>query len=235
MAIDPTGAAVRVEPVRRHGLSRRCRTARPEPFATDLGVACGLAFAPDGTLFVGDRSGTIFRVDRDGQATTFATLPAERGGVSPRDRPRRRAVCQRSDAVVLRSAVPHRRRRRGVDALRRRSGGRRGWRSIPNGIALRRRRAGRRRAARTGAARTATRSSCSPVPRWSASRSTATATLVVASNETAYDCAVTGTVSVNCCDPIAPARYQSPAHMSATVPAQTDRRARRQTPTAPTA
>jgi sugar lactone lactonase YvrE len=47
-----------------------------EPFAHDLGVACGLAFAGDGTLFVGDRSGTIFRVDTDGRATTFATLPA---------------------------------------------------------------------------------------------------------------------------------------------------------------
>ena len=45
------------------------------PFATDLGVACGLAFAPDGTLFVGDRSGTIFRVDPDGRADVFATLP----------------------------------------------------------------------------------------------------------------------------------------------------------------
>jgi sugar lactone lactonase YvrE len=38
-------------------------------------VACGLTFAPDGTLFVGDRSGTIFRVDRDGHAATFASLP----------------------------------------------------------------------------------------------------------------------------------------------------------------
>jgi sugar lactone lactonase YvrE len=50
-----------------------------EPFATDLGVACGLAFAPDaagGSLFVGDRSGTIFKVDRAGRATTFASLPA---------------------------------------------------------------------------------------------------------------------------------------------------------------
>jgi sugar lactone lactonase YvrE len=47
-----------------------------EPFAHDLGVACGLAFAPDGMLFVGDRSGTIFRVDPSGHATTFATLPA---------------------------------------------------------------------------------------------------------------------------------------------------------------
>src|SRR5262249_695487 len=39
-----------------------------QPFASDLGVACGLAFSPDdeGTLFVGDRSGTIFKVDRQG-------------------------------------------------------------------------------------------------------------------------------------------------------------------------
>jgi sugar lactone lactonase YvrE len=46
-----------------------------ETFATDLGIACGLAFSPEGTLFVGDRSGTIFRVDGDGQAATFASLP----------------------------------------------------------------------------------------------------------------------------------------------------------------
>jgi sugar lactone lactonase YvrE len=42
--------------------------------ATDLGVACGVAFDADGWMYVGDRSGTIFRV-RDGKATAFATLP----------------------------------------------------------------------------------------------------------------------------------------------------------------
>src|SRR5438477_4238544 len=46
------------------------------PFATDLGVPCGLAFDREGTLFVGDRSGTIFRVDRAGQATAHASLPS---------------------------------------------------------------------------------------------------------------------------------------------------------------
>jgi sugar lactone lactonase YvrE len=43
--------------------------------AADLGVACGIAFSADGTLFVGDRSGTIFRV-RDGRPVPFATIPA---------------------------------------------------------------------------------------------------------------------------------------------------------------
>ena len=47
-----------------------------EPFARDLGVACGLAFSADGTLFVGDRSGTIFKVDAAGRTATFASLPA---------------------------------------------------------------------------------------------------------------------------------------------------------------
>ena len=46
-----------------------------EAFVRDLGVACGLAFAPDDTMFVGDRSGRIFRVDRDARATVVATLP----------------------------------------------------------------------------------------------------------------------------------------------------------------
>ena len=32
--------------------------------ASNLGVPCGLAFGPDGALYVGDRSGTVFRVER---------------------------------------------------------------------------------------------------------------------------------------------------------------------------
>ncbi|HTH02305.1 MAG TPA: IPT/TIG domain-containing protein [Vicinamibacterales bacterium] len=43
--------------------------------ASELGVACGIAFAADGTLFVGDRSGSILRV-RNGHATMFASIPA---------------------------------------------------------------------------------------------------------------------------------------------------------------
>lgn len=47
-----------------------------ETVASDLGIACGLAFTPDGTLYVGDRSGTIFAVDREGRASPLATLPS---------------------------------------------------------------------------------------------------------------------------------------------------------------
>ena len=43
--------------------------------ATDLGVACGLAFDSAGTLYVGDRSGTIFKVSPSGQVSPFVTLP----------------------------------------------------------------------------------------------------------------------------------------------------------------
>lgn len=75
MAIDPQGrlyVSSRFEGT----VYRVAADGSAEAFANDLGVACGLAFARDGTLFVGDRSGTIFRVDRAGKATTFASLPA---------------------------------------------------------------------------------------------------------------------------------------------------------------
>ena len=44
--------------------------------ASELGVPCGLAIDDDGTLFVGDRSGTLFRVGAGGQVEPFASLPA---------------------------------------------------------------------------------------------------------------------------------------------------------------
>lgn len=45
-----------------------------EQVAGDLGVACGIAFDTDGVMYVGDRSGTVFKVI-DGRPTSFATLP----------------------------------------------------------------------------------------------------------------------------------------------------------------
>jgi sugar lactone lactonase YvrE len=74
MAIDGTGrlyVSSRFESI----VYRLEADGTPQPFATDLGVACGLAFAADGSLLVGDRSGTIFKVDGEGRATAFATLP----------------------------------------------------------------------------------------------------------------------------------------------------------------
>lgn len=46
----------------------------PEVIASDLGVATGLTFTTDGVLYVGDRSGTIFRAPRGGTPIPFASL-----------------------------------------------------------------------------------------------------------------------------------------------------------------
>jgi sugar lactone lactonase YvrE len=75
MAMDPQGrlyVSSRFEGT----VYRLSADGATEPFAHHLGVACGLAFSADGTLFVGDRSGTIFKVDQSGHASTFASLPA---------------------------------------------------------------------------------------------------------------------------------------------------------------
>jgi sugar lactone lactonase YvrE len=75
MAVDPAGrlyVSSRFEGT----VYRLNEDGSADTFATDLGVACGLAFAADGTLFVGDRSGTIFRVRPDGETSPFASIPA---------------------------------------------------------------------------------------------------------------------------------------------------------------
>ena len=72
----------------------------------------------DGTLFVGDRSGTIFSVDRDGHGDDVRDAAAERRGVPSRARPGRRAVrhrrrrCRRTTPCIAsirtaRSTMPH--------------------------------------------------------------------------------------------------------------------------------
>lgn len=45
-----------------------------EQVASDLGVSCGLAFDQDGAMYVGDRTGTVFRV-HEGHTSVFASLP----------------------------------------------------------------------------------------------------------------------------------------------------------------
>jgi sugar lactone lactonase YvrE len=44
------------------------------PYSTELGVATGLAFDKNGVMYVGDRSGTIFRVSGFGSSEPFAAL-----------------------------------------------------------------------------------------------------------------------------------------------------------------
>jgi hypothetical protein len=59
------GSVYRVDPA-----TLQCRV-----FATALGSPFGLAFDQDGYLWVGDRSGSIFRIDHDGVASRIADLP----------------------------------------------------------------------------------------------------------------------------------------------------------------
>ena len=82
------------------------KTASYEVVASDLGLACGLAFAPDGTLFVGDRSGTIFHIDRKGPHRNAGDAAGKRRRVSSRDGTGRRGLCHGADAGDLRSRVP---------------------------------------------------------------------------------------------------------------------------------
>src|SRR5438105_9941536 len=43
-------------------------------FAEGLGIATGIAFDREQSLYVGDRNGTIFKIARDQQVFVFATL-----------------------------------------------------------------------------------------------------------------------------------------------------------------
>ncbi len=43
-------------------------------YAEGMGVATGIAFDPEENLYVGDRSGTIFKISRSRQIYVFATL-----------------------------------------------------------------------------------------------------------------------------------------------------------------
>jgi sugar lactone lactonase YvrE len=47
---------------------------RSQQWMEGMGIATGLAFDKDHNLFVGDRSGTIFKISRDRQVFVFATL-----------------------------------------------------------------------------------------------------------------------------------------------------------------
>ncbi len=46
-----------------------------DTIAEDLGVPCGIVFDREGFLYVGDRTGRIYRIDPAGTRTDFASLP----------------------------------------------------------------------------------------------------------------------------------------------------------------
>lgn len=73
LAFDPEGR-LHVSSRFEGSVHRVERDGSVRVIATNLGVACGIAFAADGTLFVGDRSGSVLRV-REGRASVFASLP----------------------------------------------------------------------------------------------------------------------------------------------------------------
>jgi hypothetical protein len=75
MALDPAGV-LHVSSRFEGAVYRVGADGSIEVVATDLGIACGLAFDREGTLFVGDRSGTIFRVNPDGRVSSLASLPS---------------------------------------------------------------------------------------------------------------------------------------------------------------
>lgn len=45
-----------------------------EVYAKGMGVATGIVFDPDDNLYVGDRSGTIFKIDKERRTFVFATI-----------------------------------------------------------------------------------------------------------------------------------------------------------------
>jgi sugar lactone lactonase YvrE len=80
--MNPTGIAFSPDNelfVTNRAEGRVCQIERGEEavvYATGLGIATGLAFDKNGVMFVGDRSGTIYRIPEPALPSPFATLEA---------------------------------------------------------------------------------------------------------------------------------------------------------------
>ena len=55
-------------------VSRITNDSEAVSYTSDLGIASGIAFDKDGVMYVGDRSGTIYRITGFGNAEVFASL-----------------------------------------------------------------------------------------------------------------------------------------------------------------
>jgi len=72
---DATGQANLFASSRSEGTIYRITPAGAvSTFTEGMGIATGIAFDPDGNLYVGDRSGTIFKLSPTGEIFVFATL-----------------------------------------------------------------------------------------------------------------------------------------------------------------
>lgn len=80
--MNPTGIAFSPDNelfVTNRAEGRVCQIERGEDavvYATGLGIATGIAFDRNGVMFVGDRSGTIYRIPEPALPSPFATLEA---------------------------------------------------------------------------------------------------------------------------------------------------------------
>ena len=86
MAFDPDGRLCVTSRFDGSGLSHRRRTARPRRIASDLGVACGLAFAPDGSYVRRRPHRHGLPGQRRRARVAVRDAAAERRRVPPRDR-----------------------------------------------------------------------------------------------------------------------------------------------------
>jgi sugar lactone lactonase YvrE len=78
--VNPTGLAWGPDDClyvssRQEGMVYRIpRNRPPQAIADELGIATGIAFDREGTLYVGDRRGTIFRIEPNGEPRIFCRL-----------------------------------------------------------------------------------------------------------------------------------------------------------------
>ena len=144
--MNPTGLALDREgylyvSCRNDGtIHRVAPDGRSQLWVEGMGIATGIAFDTIGNLFVGDRSGTIFKISPDRANFRVRHARTFRRRVSPGVQPHRRIVRHRPDHVEFRSRFPHQSEGRGQHVFSAASAGRKAWHSTARGISTSRRR-----------------------------------------------------------------------------------------------
>ena len=111
--MNPTGLALDREGMlyvscRNDGTIHRVSPdGRSQLWIEGMGIATGMAFDASGNLFVGDRSGTIFKISPDREIFVFATLEPSVAAYHLAFSPDRRTVRHRPHHFELRSHLPH--------------------------------------------------------------------------------------------------------------------------------